>query len=226
MIAPTMSAKSTETIGVTTIRVFSRCCSEYMPARRWRLDSLLPSSAFWFLMSATVPPLLLSCHGERDLLDGRVLAGVRAHDLALEEDRDAVGELQHLVEVGGDEKDRAPSVALGDDLVVDELRGSNVQAARGVDRHEELGVGVELTGEDDLLLVAAGQRARRLVDGRAADVVLLTQALGVVVNGAELEPRAVAGREAVGRGLLEHEILGDGHVAHEAHLVAVLGDVA
>ncbi len=138
IIAPMMSAKSTETIGVTTIRVFSRFCSEYMPARRWRLDSLLPSSAFWFLMSATVPPLLLSCHGERDLLDGRVLTGVRAHDLALEEDRDAVESFSTSSKSAEIEKDRAPSVALGDDLVVDELRGSNVQAARGVDRHEEL----------------------------------------------------------------------------------------
>ena len=41
----------------------------------------------------------------------------------------------------------------------------------------------------------------------------------------QLEPLAVTKRELIGGGLLEHEVLGDGHVSHEAHLVAVLGDV-
>lgn len=88
------------------------------------------------------------------------------------------------------------------------------------------GLAVELAGQDDLLLVATGEAAGRLVDGGAANVVLLAHLLGKLVDGVGLEPGAVADGEAVGVGLLEHEVLGDGHAADEAHGVAVLGDVA
>ena len=52
-----------------------------------------------------------------------------------------------------------PAVALGDDLAMDELDAAHVQAARRLVEHEQLEVAVELAGDDDLLLVAARQRA-------------------------------------------------------------------
>ncbi len=53
-------------------------------------------------------------------------------------DRDAVGELQDLVQLRGDEQDGRARIALGDDLLVDELDAAHVQAARRLVEHEQL----------------------------------------------------------------------------------------
>ena len=50
-------------------------------------------------------------------------------------------------------------VALRDRLAVDELDAADVEAARRLVEDEQLQVAVELAGDDDLLLVAARQRA-------------------------------------------------------------------
>ena len=52
-----------------------------------------------------------------------------------------------------------PGVALLDRLAVDELDAADVEAARRLVEDEQPQVAVELAGDDDLLLVAAGQRA-------------------------------------------------------------------
>ena len=54
-----------------------------------------------------------------------------------------------------------PASRLAIDLAVDELDAADVEAARRLVEHEQLQVAVELAGDDDLLLVAARQRAGR-----------------------------------------------------------------
>ena len=69
------------------------------------------------------------------------------------------------------------------DLPVDVFDGADVQAAGGLHRHQQLGVFVDLAGDDGLLLVAAGHAAH---DGgaalTAADVVLRDELIGVLAD--------------------------------------------
>ena len=60
---------------------------------------------------------------------------------------------------------RRALVTLCHDLLVDILDGAHVQAAGGLHGHQQLGIPVDLTGNDRLLLVAAGHAAH---DGVAA----------------------------------------------------------
>src|SRR5699024_1623657 len=98
-------------------------------------------------------PSLLAGHGQTDLLNWRVLAGVLAHDLSLEHDQDAVGHLQDLVEVRADEQHGAAGVPGLDHGVVDVPGGADVQPPGGVDGDEQVRPGLQLPGQDDLLLV-------------------------------------------------------------------------
>ena len=62
-----------------------------------------------------------------------------------------------FVELDRDEEDRLARVAHLDDLVVDELDGADVDAARRLADDQHVGIALHLAGEDDLLLVAAGE---------------------------------------------------------------------
>ena len=108
-------------------------------------------------------PPLLTGHGKADLLDGRILAGILAHDLPLEAHQDTVGHLQDLVEVGADEQDTHAAVTGRDHLVVDEAGRADVQTTGGMGGHQQHGIGLKLAGQNDLLLVAAGQAAHVLL---------------------------------------------------------------
>ena len=66
-----------------------------------------------------------------------------------------------------------PPVAQGDDLLVDELDGADVDAAGGLADEQHVRVALHLAGEHDLLLVAAGEVGGLEVAGRRADVEAL-----------------------------------------------------
>ena len=74
---------------------------------------------------------------------------------------DPVGQPEHLVELGGDEHDGRAAVALGHDPLVHELDRADVEAAGRLRDDQQLQRPRQLAGEDDLLLVAAGQRVGR-----------------------------------------------------------------
>ena len=77
-------------------------------------------------------------------------------------DGDAVGERADLVQLGRDEQHRRARVALGDELAVDELDGADIHAARGLRGEQHARLAADLARDDDLLLVAAGERAARV----------------------------------------------------------------
>ena len=105
------------------------------------------------------------------------------------------------------------------------LNGAHVQAAGGLDGDEQFGVLVDLAGHDGLLLVSAGHAARG-GDGAlaGADVVLLDELLGVGPDGLALEEARLD--ELRLEVPLEHHIVLQGVVQHQAVLMPVLGDVA
>ena len=77
-----------------------------------------------------------------------------------------------------------PSVALGDDALVDEFDRADVDAAGRLPDQQDLGIALDLARQHDLLLVAAGEIGG-LEQGRArADVERLHLLLGVGHDGA------------------------------------------
>ena len=96
------------------------------------------------------------------------------HEPAAVHHADPVREFHDLVELGRDEQHGRARIALGHDLLVDELDRSDVDATRRLVGDEQREVPAELTGDDDLLLippdsVAAGDGARRRADVELRD---------------------------------------------------------
>ena len=153
-------------------------------------------------------------------LAGDPLAG----DAAVEHDDDPVRERLDLVELDRDEQDRLAAVAQRHDLVVDELDRPDVDAAGRLADQQHLRVALHLAGDDDLLLVAAGEVGGLEVAGRRADVEALDRgAREVADRGAvEREGRAL---EALLALVAEAGVLplGEGH--DEAAPVPVLRHV-
>src|SRR6185437_16240561 len=90
----------------------------------------------------------------------RALVGVGgelADDGAVAHHDDAVGEGADLVEVDGDEEDRAAGVAQRAQAAMDELDGADIDAARRLPDEEEPRPPRHLARADQLLLVAAGE---------------------------------------------------------------------
>ena len=146
-----------------------------------------------------------------------------AHDLALVDDEDAVGQRAHLLELQRDEQDAAARVALGDQAAVDELDRPDVEAARGLRGDEHARVAGDLAGDDALLLVAARQRRgqRSGPPPRTSySLIRLAARSRMRVDQQPAAPRQL-GRVVLAQG----EVLRQREVEDEAAALAVLGDV-
>ena len=95
---------------------------------------------------------------------------------ALVHHEDAVGQPEDLVELERDQQHRASGVALLDQLAVHELDRADVEAARRLRGQQQLRLQIDLAREHELLLVAAGEGARRRRGRAAAHVEALDQA--------------------------------------------------
>ena len=114
-------------------------------------------------------------------------------------------------------------VALLDDPAVHELDRPDVEASGGLAGDQHLVLAPDLPGQDDLLLVAARERARRGGGRSGADVELLDQRGRVGADRGQLQVDAGGERRPVVG--VEDEVLGDRERADEPVLPAVLGDV-
>src|SRR5262249_44825815 len=101
-----------------------------------------------------------------------------------------VGQADQLVQVGRDEQHAHALVAGPADVVPDRGLGADVDAAGGVGRDQHLGRVAHLAADDELLLVTAGQGARRHGDTRGADVVGGDDALGVLAGAGNVDQEA------------------------------------
>ena len=111
---------------------------------RRRLDGLAHAASF-------CPPPVMATPSSSAVAVG----GNSPDDLAFEDDEDAIGEREDLLELERDEQDRPALVALLDQATVDELDRADVEPARRLGGDEHARIAVDLAGEDDLLLVAA-----------------------------------------------------------------------
>ena len=151
---------------------------------------------------ATAPKQLrdkggLAGGGGHDAFFGGVGAGDVGGEAALAHDEDAVAHAEDLGELGGDHDDGDPLLGELGDQGVDLGLGADVDAAGGFVEDENLRLGGEPAGDDDLLLVAAGEGADALLHRRGADAEV------VDVAGDE---RALAGarRETRGTEAVQH----------------------
>src|SRR5579884_4354004 len=128
-------------------------------------------------------------------------------DAALVHDGDAVGEGTDFVQFGGDEQDGLARVALLNQAAVDEFDGADIDAARGLGRDQHGRVAGELAGNDDLLLVAAGERAGRGRSRGRAHVELGDEFLRPVCDVAQLQHEAAASKLRPSLSPQDHVIL-------------------
>ncbi len=68
---------------------------------------------------------------------------------------------------------------MGEQLLVHEARGRDIEASRGIHGDDDFGLQeAQLAGEDDFLLVAAAQRGNGGVQGAGADVEFFCELRG------------------------------------------------
>ncbi|MPM61163.1 hypothetical protein SDC9_108019 [bioreactor metagenome] len=65
--------------------------------------------------------------------------------------------------------------------------GADVKAPGGVHSHQQVRIALQLAGQNDLLLVSAGEIAALLIHGLAADVVFLLHSQRIVMDGLFLQ---------------------------------------
>ena len=146
-----------------------------------------------------------------------------AGDPALVHDRDPVRERVDLVQLGRDDEHGHAVVALLHDAAVHELDRADVEATGRLAGHQHLVLPPEFPGQDDLLLVAAGQRAHRRVRGLGADVELLHPLGRVAGDGAQVEVDARGERRPVVA--VQDHVVGHREGADQPVFLPVLGDV-
>ena len=173
-------------------------CAKTWPSRPRRQKGWLAGRSTAVMTAAPRSRRLATAggHEQADLFLVRGPAVERRDQLAAIHDRDPVGQLEDLVELGRDEQDRRSGVTHLDRPAMDEFDAADVEPARRLVENKELGGAAELARHDGLLLVAARKRVGR--DGRrgCSDVVLLDEFLCPCVIAASWRtgPRANGGR--------------------------------
>src|SRR6185312_12822761 len=149
---------------------------------------------------------------------GRGAGWARGAEAAAAHDRDPVADAEQLGEVARDHDDGLRR-SLARDERVDELveprLGGDVDAAGRLVEQQDVDAVVQEAGDGDLLLVAAGELARRLVGALAADVQLFEPAR---------RQRAARGGADQRRELRERQVVGDAEAERQAFFLAVLAD--
>ena len=121
------------------------------------------------------------------------------------------------------EKNRFSLVALIDNILVDIFDRADVKTAGRVHGNEQIFVVLNLTRDDDLLLIAAGEGACRplLAFGRT-DVIVFDGFAGMLEDGVAFQNFLV--RKRMFLIVLENQIVFNGEIQHETMLLTVGGN--
>ena len=164
-------------------------------------------------------------HGSarRGEVHDRFLAGLRARQHpgppALRDDHDPVREQQQLRQLRAHHHDRQPLARQRAHQVVDLLLGADVDAAGRLVEQEHPRPGGQPLADDHLLLVAAGERRRDLLDAGAAHPEAthrLGRHLRLAAGGADAEAREARQRR-------QRDIVADRRLQMQPLGLAVLG---
>ena len=105
-----------------------------------------------------------------------------AHDLAFVHDRNAIGELQNLFQLGGYEQNADAVIALIHDVLVDILDRADVQATRRMHCDQQFRLSADFTRDDHLLLIAAGKVLRKLKAAGRFDAEIFDELIAIRIN--------------------------------------------
>ncbi len=106
---------------------------------------------------------------------------------------------------------------------VDRFGGADVDAAGGMDRDDQTGLTGQLAGEEEFLLIPAGERAQLCPATRRLHVVIGDEAVGEGRDRLVREKRTAAQRRL--RIVAQDGVLGEIHAADQPRCQAVLGDM-
>ena len=148
-------------------------------------------------------------------------SGELGDDPAVGQHDDAVGHPRELLEVRGDVDDRRALLDGSTDRRVDLDAGADVHALRRLVKQEHPGMTAEPPGQDDLLLVAAGQGAERLLVRGGLDAVVDDRSAGVDGLGAVPVSQSLP----VVAHLAGGDVLAQAHLEESRLGCAVLGDI-
>ena len=142
--------------------------------------------------------------------------------MTLAHDDHAVGQAEQLRHVGGDHDDGLSFLRkLRHELVNFALR-ADINAARRLVEDQHVAVAQEPFGNDDLLLVAAGEAADAGADGRRFCADLLGMLLRKLVHFSVMDEGALEDLLQTG----QDGVVRDGQVEAQAVALAVLGEIA
>ena len=140
---------------------------------------------------------------------GDLGARQRADDGAIAQDDDPVRTLHDLLELRRDQNDRQPRFGQIADQALDLGLGADVDAARWIVEEQHPWLEAQDAGEQDLLLVSAGQLADPLIGARRLDPQAAHERLDErVLPALRDEPGARDGRQR-----REHDVLAHGQAS-------------
>src|SRR5713101_4108446 len=143
--------------------------------------------------------------------DGIGIARARLVDqTAIEDDNDAVGELQELVEVLAHQEHRRAAVAHRDDLGVDLRDSREIEPEAGICRDHDIDVAAELARQHRALDIAAGKLRNGRLRRAGLDRVARDLSLGLLANLSAPQPPA-AGGEGRAIEIAESQVVGHAH---------------
>src|SRR5271169_3290650 len=111
-------------------------------------------------------------HKQADLFTHGQVMGELLDDPPFEDDADPIRQGEKLVQIGGDQEDRAACRPRGQELLVNELRGADIHSPRGLGGDKEDRARADFPRHNGLLLVSPGERVCRRILGRRPYVVL------------------------------------------------------
>ena len=127
---------------------------------------------------------MLAGHARTDHGDVRPGGGCLVHETSVEDDEDAVGQFEQLVQVLAHQEHRSARVAGGEDAVVDLRHRGEVEPEHRVRRDEHRGLPRQLTGQHRPLHIAPGQRGDERLRPPRLDPELADPALRLHAEGA------------------------------------------
>jgi hypothetical protein len=136
---------------------------------------------------------------------------------------EAIGQSEDLGKLGRHEQHRAARVALGQQPPMNRVDRAEIDPARRVRGEQHRRRARQLTRNDQLLLIAAGQLAGEALRLRRAHVVVVEHALRARAEPTRIEKRALAERRLAMPP--ENQILGQRHVDDESANQTIARDV-
>ena len=142
--------------------------------------------------------------------------------MAVKHHGNPVRERQDFVKFHADQQDRFARVTQGDNLLVDEFNRANINSARRLADQQNIGVVLNIAGQNDLLLVAAGKALGIQARIGGADVKPFHLADGVVEHSRLIHQAASADIFRLVM-IAKGHVLPSGEIHDQAQMVTVFG---